>query len=73
MIGENLKKIRKSRNLTQEDVAEMTGLPQSTISYIEKNDASPRVDTLLKLAKGIGIDLSELTKESDSEKEEDKK
>lgn len=63
MIGENLKKIRKSRNLTQEKIAELTGLPQSTISNIEKNISSPKIDTLSKLAKGLGIEVSELIKE----------
>lgn len=48
---------RLESNMTQKELAEKTGIRQSNISRIENGTASPTVDTLAKIAAGLGKQL----------------
>ena len=48
-IGKKIKQIRKSKNLTQERLAELIGLEVPSLSNIETGKFAPSVDTLQKL------------------------
>lgn len=48
---------RLESNLTQKQLAEKTGIRQSNISRIESGAASPTVDTLARIAAGMGKQL----------------
>lgn len=49
--GKRIRDLRKSRKLTQPQVADATGIPQSTLSDLERGaSAVPGGDTLTKLA-----------------------
>ena len=41
-------------NMTQKELAEKTGIRQSNISRIESGASSPTVDTLARIAAGLG-------------------
>lgn len=58
-VGERLKKLRKSRALSQRELAKMAGITNGSISAIEKNTVSPSVSSLKKLLDAIPISLSE--------------
>ena len=45
---------RIESNMTQKELAEKTGIRQSNISRIENGTSSPTVDTLARLAAGMG-------------------
>lgn len=45
---------RLASNMTQRELAEKSGLRQSNISRIESGSASPTVDTLARIAAGLG-------------------
>lgn len=55
-----LKEIRKSKKLTQEDMAKRTGLTQQMISKIESCNVNPSMESFVKYCDGIGINLLEL-------------
>ena len=59
-LGGRVKELRKAAGLTQEELAEKTGLPQSHISRIENAELSPTNMTLQKIAKALGRRLSDL-------------
>lgn len=59
-IGERIKKIREARGLSQKEVATMIKMDQSQYSKLEKDKTDPSVSTLNKVAKALGIQLSEL-------------
>ncbi len=56
LLGE----IMYKRNLTDRQVAIMTGISKSTVSRIANDEIIPRLDTLEKLAKGLHIKISDL-------------
>ena len=48
---------RLACNMTQNELAEKTGIRQSNISRIENGSASPTIDTLARIAAGLGKQL----------------
>lgn len=48
---------RIESNMTQKELAEKTGIRQSNISRIESGTSSPTIDTLARLAAGMGKKL----------------
>ncbi|WP_113675449.1 helix-turn-helix domain-containing protein [Vallitalea guaymasensis] len=45
-----LREIRLYKNLSQDDIAKLTGIPQSTISYMENRLIPIDLDTLEKMS-----------------------
>ena len=48
---------RLACNMTQKELAEKTGIRQSNIRRIENGSASPTIDTLARIAAGLGKQL----------------
>lgn len=48
--GLRLKELRKKRGLSQQEVAERLGITRSTVSAYERNNKSPSLEILEKLA-----------------------
>ena len=48
---------RNKCNFTQKELAEITGIGQADISRIEHGNANPSLNTLYRLAKGLGLKL----------------
>ncbi len=48
---------RHQSGLTQKELARKTGIAQPDISKLEHGNANPSVRTLLRLAKGMGMQL----------------
>ena len=65
MIGGNIQKIRKQRNLTQENLAEAVGVSRQTINAIEKGDYNPTINLCRAICKELGRTLDELFWETD--------
>ena len=59
-IGSRLREVRKTTGLTQAQLASSSGIPQETLSRIETGRRHPRIETLRKLASGLGWEMSEL-------------
>lgn len=58
MLGQELRKARQSRGLTQEEVAARAGLSREYISIIERGKRSPTIDVLLRVCRAIGVQAS---------------
>jgi DNA-binding XRE family transcriptional regulator len=59
-LGEKLRARRESRGLTQDDLAQRSGLTQEMISNLERGRHQPRFDTLEKYATGLGMTVTSL-------------
>ena len=57
----DLRKIRKSRGLTLEAVAYLAGVYATTVSRIENDIVQPKPDTVVSIAKSLGVSVSRLT------------
>lgn len=49
----NLKKLRKKRNLTQQEVADMVGIHRTTYTNIENGKADPSFKVMQKIKKAL--------------------
>jgi transcriptional regulator with XRE-family HTH domain len=56
-IGAKIKKLRKARKLTLQDVAQETGFSPALISQIENNNVSPPIATLSKIARFFDVKM----------------
>lgn len=60
-----LYEMRKKQQLTQQELAAISGVPQQTISNIEKGTRKlPRVGTLLKLSRALKCTVDDLIEEN---------
>ena len=59
-ISTNLKRIRRARSLSQEQLASMAGLSRSAYRKLEKDLSQPRVSTLQSLARALDVDIGAL-------------
>ena len=59
-VGDNIRRVRTMKKLTQTKLAQLTGMPQPSIAEIEARNQQIRVDTLVRLAKGLGCSPMEL-------------
>lgn len=60
LVGWNLSRIRKERGLTQEQLAERSGLSQQYLSGLESGRRNPTVVTLFEIASALGVSHVEL-------------
>ena len=49
-LGLRIKRLRKSRGLTQEKLAELTGYSKSFIGCVENNTSIPSLETIVQIA-----------------------
>jgi transcriptional regulator with XRE-family HTH domain len=54
-FGSNLRGERKRAGLSQEDLAFKAGLHRTEVSLIERGEREPRLETILKLSRGLEV------------------
>ena len=59
-FAENLRRLRKERNLSQEDLAELLGVSRQAVSKWEQGEGYPEVEKLLVLAGELDVSLDSL-------------
>lgn len=59
-IGENIKRIRKERGLSQKELGERLHMTQSAIWQFESDKTSPKSETIKKIANALGVTPFEL-------------
>lgn len=53
VLGTNLYNARLTKGFTQKELSSLTGIPQPTISQLEKGKLNPSVKTISKLADAL--------------------
>lgn len=61
-IGAKVREIRNKRDISQEKLALKVDLNRAYVGYIERGERKPSVETLAKIARGLGVELFELFK-----------
>ncbi len=72
IVSINLCKLRKSRKMTQAELAGKFNFSDKTISKWESGESLPSIDVLAKLSEFYGITLNDLTNENLETNEENK-
>lgn len=65
-LGDKVRQFRRARGWTLQMMADRCGLSISTLSKVENHKISLTYDSLIKLAEGIGVDVSELFSDTPS-------
>lgn len=65
IVAKNIAILRKSRRLSLEDLAKLSGVSKSMLALIEKGDGNPTLSFLWKIANGLGIPFDELIRHPD--------
>lgn len=55
--------LRKSKKLTQQDIADRTGMQRANVARIEGKRYTPTIEVLLKYASSLGMELDFILKE----------
>jgi transcriptional regulator with XRE-family HTH domain len=58
--GERIRGLRELQELTLKEVASQAGISESLLSQIERNKVSPSIDTLIRIADALGVDMEHL-------------
>jgi len=58
--GAWLNHLRKQKGLSQDALSDLTGVPQSTLAYWEKTGKLKGRETIIKIAKVLGVSVEEL-------------
>ena len=59
-VGKNIQKIRKSRNLTQQELADKIDMNRAHLGHLEQGRKSPSLETIEKIAKALRVKISEI-------------
>lgn len=57
LIGLKIKEIRRSKNISQEKLAEMVSMNTRSILRLENAQSSPTLETLEKIAQALNVDI----------------
>ena len=66
-LGQRVRAKRHALNLTLEELAERSGVARTTISKIERDLISPSFNTLAKVARGMGVKITQMISEEESD------
>ncbi|QQS20792.1 MAG: helix-turn-helix transcriptional regulator [Candidatus Moraniibacteriota bacterium] len=61
-LGENLKKIRTKKGVTQIEIAKKLAVNRSFVSNIENGKTNPTLSTITNLANALDVPVNELLK-----------
>jgi transcriptional regulator with XRE-family HTH domain len=59
-IGENIKKYRKRKGLTQKELGAVLGLAEITIRQYENNMRKPKYEILFSIADVLNVSIADL-------------
>ena len=61
-LGENIRRIRLAKDMTQGDLCRKLELDRSYMSNVESGKKNPTLSTITNIAKALGVSIDELLK-----------
>ena len=59
-VGENIKRLRKERGLTQKKLGELCGIAEPNIRKYENGKQNPKLETVESIAKALNVSVLSL-------------
>ena len=66
-VGEKIKELREKKGLSLKDLSDLTGFSTALLSQMENHLVSPSLGTIIKLARALGVRVSDFLGESEGE------
>jgi len=66
-VGEKIKALREAKGLSLKEVADLSGFSTALLSQVENHMVSPSLGTIVKLARALGLKVSDLLGETQGE------
>ncbi len=60
LLGENIRVIRKSKNLSQEHIALLASISPAHLGQIERGNKKPTIETISKIANALDVSIIDL-------------
>ncbi|VVC75723.1 HTH-type transcriptional regulator SinR [Aquicella siphonis] len=60
LFSHNLRRLRESKNISQENLANLAGLHRTYVSSVERGERNISIDSMEKLANALNVDIREL-------------
>lgn len=61
-FGKRVRELRTEREWTQEQLAEAAGMNWLQVGHIERGSSDPKLSTITKLAKALGVSRADLVR-----------
>ncbi len=61
-IGLNLQRLRRERDLSQEELAHLANIHQTYLSGVEQAKRNPSAVVLQRIAEALGVDIEDLVR-----------
>jgi putative transcriptional regulator len=61
-----LRRVRRERDITQAELAERAGVAQQAIARLERGKQRPSLDTAVRIARVLGVEVLEIFPVSDA-------
>lgn len=65
-LGEKIRKLRKRRGMTLQEVSDISGLSKSLLSQIENETSAPPIPTLVRIARSLGVTIGHFFQDADN-------
>jgi len=63
IFAENLRKARLAKKLSQEDLAELSGLHRTYVGSVERAERNVSIDNMERLSAAVSVSLPDMLKE----------
>jgi transcriptional regulator with XRE-family HTH domain len=70
-FGASIRQLRTSKGITQEELADLSGLDRSYMGGVERGDRNPTLVVICKIAAGLNVPISTLFAYSEAAEGED--
>lgn len=67
ILSNNIKRLRRSKNISQEKLAELTGLHRTYIGGVERKERNISIDNIYKISEALNVPVYKLFKDDENE------
>lgn len=60
IVGENIKKYRDAKNMTQQQLADIIGVSNRAVSRWENKSTLPELENICMIASALGVDINDI-------------
>ena len=59
-FGENIKRLRREHNMSQEELADKINVDRSYMGFIERGERNPSLEKIIRISKTLNVTIKDL-------------